>query len=168
MEVLHTFGFNIQLFLAQVVNFLILAFIFKRFLYKPILAIIKKRRDEIAKGLADAEAAKVALESAQEQHEKIISKANIEAKKIISETKDSAEAIREEILTKSRLEAEKIIQNATAQAELEIARVERESEKIAVALAASLLEKTLGETLDPQTREKIVQKSITKIKNYEN
>ncbi len=168
MEALHTFGFNVQLFLAQVVNFLILAYIFKRFLYKPLLSVIKKRKDEIELGLKNAEDAKVALEKAESEQEKIISKANIEAKKIITETKESAEALRAEILAKSRLEAEKIVKNASAQAELELARVEREGEKIAVALAASLLEKTLSSTLDAPTREKIVKKSISEIKKYEN
>lgn len=168
MEVLHTFGFNAQLFLAQVVNFLILAYIFKRFLYKPLLAIIKKRKDEIELGLRNAEDAKVALERAETEQERIISKANIEAKKIISDTKESAEALREEILSRSRAEAEKIVMNASAQAELELARVASEGEKIAVALAASLLEKTLGTTLDAPTREKIVKKSISEIKKYEN
>jgi len=41
---------------AQVVNFLVLVWLMKRFLYRPILGAIEKRRKEIASALARAEA----------------------------------------------------------------------------------------------------------------
>ena len=43
---------------AQVVNFLILVWLLKRFLYKPILAAIDAREKRIAAELADANAKK--------------------------------------------------------------------------------------------------------------
>ena len=44
MEILNNFGFQPTLFIAQIVNFLILAYVFKRFLYKPILKTLKDRQ----------------------------------------------------------------------------------------------------------------------------
>jgi F-type H+-transporting ATPase subunit b len=41
---------------AQVLNFLILVWLLKRFLYKPILHAIDAREQRIAKELADADA----------------------------------------------------------------------------------------------------------------
>jgi F-type H+-transporting ATPase subunit b len=43
---------------AQVVNFLILVWLLKRFLYKPILHAIDEREQRIAKELADADTRK--------------------------------------------------------------------------------------------------------------
>ncbi len=43
---------------AQVINFLILVWLLKRFLYKPILAAIDEREKGIAAQLASAEAKK--------------------------------------------------------------------------------------------------------------
>ena len=51
---------------AQVVNFLILVWLLKHFLYRPILDAIDAREDRIAKELADADAKKV---QAQQEHE---------------------------------------------------------------------------------------------------
>ena len=47
---------------AQVVNFLILVWLLKRFLYKPILDAIDAREKRIASELADADAKKAAAE----------------------------------------------------------------------------------------------------------
>ncbi len=55
MNILNTFGFQPVLFLAQLVNFLILVYVFKRFLYKPILKTLQERRRVIAKGITDAQ-----------------------------------------------------------------------------------------------------------------
>ena len=65
MEILDSFGFDPVFFTAQIINFLILAFVFKKFLYKPVLKILSERSRKIAKGLADAENAKLALEKAK-------------------------------------------------------------------------------------------------------
>ena len=43
---------------AQTINFLILVWLMKRFLYKPILHAIDAREERIAKELADADAKK--------------------------------------------------------------------------------------------------------------
>jgi F-type H+-transporting ATPase subunit b len=55
---------------AQIINFLILVWLLKRFLYKPILNAIDAREKKIAKELADADAKKAeALKEREEfQH----------------------------------------------------------------------------------------------------
>ena len=71
MEILKNFGFEPVFFIAQIVNFLILFFVFKRFLYKPILKLLKERAREITKGLEDADNAKKTLEDAEKAHARV-------------------------------------------------------------------------------------------------
>lgn len=47
--------FHLTTFLAQIVNLFLLIWILKRFLYRPVLAIIEKRRQKIIHELQDAE-----------------------------------------------------------------------------------------------------------------
>jgi F-type H+-transporting ATPase subunit b len=56
---------------AQVLNFLILVWLLKRFLYKPILNAIDTREKRIATELADADAKKA---EAQKEHDEFQSK----------------------------------------------------------------------------------------------
>lgn len=55
---------------AQVVNFLILVWLMKRFLYRPILDAIDAREGRIAAELADAEAKRVEAQKEREEYRK--------------------------------------------------------------------------------------------------
>lgn len=55
---------------AQVINFLILVFLLKRFLYKPILRSIETRRKNIAAQFEEAEVAKAEGEKLRAEYEK--------------------------------------------------------------------------------------------------
>ena len=45
---------NWSTFLLEIINFLVLVWILKRFLYRPVLAVLEKRREEIAQSLNEA------------------------------------------------------------------------------------------------------------------
>ena len=47
MEIIKQFGINPILLAAQVVNFIVLLFIFKKLLYKPILKVLDERKKKI-------------------------------------------------------------------------------------------------------------------------
>ncbi len=47
--------FNVWTFLFQIINFIVLLFILKRLLYRPVRQILEKRRDLIRKSMEDAE-----------------------------------------------------------------------------------------------------------------
>ena len=72
MEIVDHFGLDPYLFGAQVINFLIIFYLLKRFLYKPVLEILRKREREIAEGLKQAEEGKILLEKAQEKEKEIL------------------------------------------------------------------------------------------------
>src|ERR1039457_7200635 len=89
--------------LAQVVNFLILVWLLKRFLYRPILDAIDAREKRIAKELADAEAKKERdefqhkNEEFEQQRAALLSKATDEAKadrqRLLDEARKAADAL---------------------------------------------------------------------------
>ncbi len=56
-------------FVLEIINFLVLVWILKRFLYKPVLGVIARRRAGIEKTLADAAALNADAERLQEQYE---------------------------------------------------------------------------------------------------
>lgn len=56
-------------FVLEIINFLVLVWILKRFLYKPVLAVIARRRAGIEKTVADAQALHAEAEALQTQYE---------------------------------------------------------------------------------------------------
>src|ERR1041384_7823899 len=85
-ETLHdtaqTFGWNWQLFLSQVISFVIVAFLLKRFAYKPILAVLEERRRKIEEGQINAEKIKKELAEAEKRYQQIVAKGNADAQKM--------------------------------------------------------------------------------------
>ena len=91
---------------AQALNFLILVWLLKRFLYKPILNAIDAREKRIATELADADAKKA--EARQERDEFIRKNKEFDKQRtaLLTKAEDEATAERQRLLTKARKESD--------------------------------------------------------------
>jgi len=150
---------------AQALNFLILVWLMKRFLYKPILHAIDEREKRIATELANADAKKA---EAQKEHEefqrknaefdreraallsKATSEAQAERQRLIDEARKAADALsakREETLRNEERNLYQAISRRTQQEVFAIAR------KALTDLATVSLEERLGEVFTRRLRE---------------
>lgn len=164
MEILGNFGFKPELFIAQIVNFLILAYVFKRFLYKPILKVLREREEKIKQSLEDAEKATEALARAEEERDEIIKKATKEAEKIINQTREGAEKIKEDILSDAKSESDRIIKETRAQAKLEMEKIEKLARSTSLAMSQKILEEVIQTLLSREEKEKVIKKGFEQIK----
>lgn len=120
MELLfHELGINGYTLLAQITNFLILLFVLKKFLYKPLLGFMDQRSALIETGLINAEKAKQELSRVNEIKEEKIIEGEREAEKIIENSKKIATKKGAGILKEAEEKSENIIQEAKKIAEEE-------------------------------------------------
>src|SRR6202140_4437606 len=85
-----TFEWNWELFLSQVISFTIVAFLLRRFAYKPILAVLEDRRRKIEEGMLNAEKIKKELAEAEKRYREIVAKANAKAQRMMTEQRGSS------------------------------------------------------------------------------
>jgi F-type H+-transporting ATPase subunit b len=163
MDILNNFGFDPKLFIAQIINFVIVFFILKKIMYKPVLEILKKRDQEIKKGLKDSEDAQKLLEETQDNEIKILQKAQEKAENIINEAKIQAQELKLEAEQKTKRETELLMTQAkeTIKQE-EKAAEERLTEKIGI-IALGLLEKSLVGVFGKEEQQKIMKKATTQL-----
>ena len=84
--------FNIWTFLFQVINFVVLLFILKKLLYKPVKEIMEKRRGLIEKTIGDAERTKKeALELKEQQQQEVNRLKALQPQMIENVKKEAAE-----------------------------------------------------------------------------
>jgi F-type H+-transporting ATPase subunit b len=166
MEILRNFGFEPVFFVAQIINFLILAAIFKRYLYKPVLKMLHDREEKIAHGLRDAESATKALADADERKDEIIREATLAAEKIIEETKKSAENLRESLAMTAKQEAEKIVRGAREAANLEFENAKTAAEKFSIDLSKKVLDRVLSEIFTKEEKTKIIERNTERFIDY--
>jgi len=148
MNGISALGIDWKLLLAQIINFLILLLILRKFLYCPIVNMLQNRRKTIEKGLKDAEEAEVKLDSASEKSRKIISQATDEADKIVKSAKASAEKEAQEIVNSANERSQKIIAEAKASAIVEQEKIVGGAKTQVARLVVAATEKILGKKSD--------------------
>jgi len=144
-EIIGVFGINSKLLLIQAVNFGILVLVLWHFLYKPVVAMLAKRREIVAKGVADAEAAQREREEVREEREQIMIAASAEANTFVERGKRRGEEKEREILLEAEKKSERLMKEATMKAEEEKRKALLESKeeiaRMAILGAKRLIEK---------------------------
>jgi len=91
---------------AQVVNFLILVWLLKRFLYQPILDAIDAREKRIAGELADADAKKAEAQKERDEFQQKNEAFDQQRAALLSQAVDAAKAERQRLLDETRQAAD--------------------------------------------------------------
>ncbi len=153
-EIGDTFGWNLRMFLSQVVSFFIVIILLKQFAYKPILAVLEERRQKIAEGLLNAEKIKQQLAEAEQRYQEILAKGNAAAQKMIDEARASAGIVAERKQQEAAAAAEQIMAKAREASALEHERtmsaLKRELGRLVIDTTAKVTGKVL--TSDDQRR----------------
>ena len=150
---------------AQVLNFLILVWLMKRFLYKPILDAIDAREERIAAKIADADAKKADAEKAHEtfqeknveidrQRDAMLHQAEEEAqaerRRLIDEARQAADALRAQRQVALEREQQHLNDEITRRTRKEVFAITR---KTLTDLAGTTLEERMSETFTRRLRE---------------
>ena len=91
---------------AQALNFLILVWLMKRFLYKPILHAIDAREKQIAAELADADAKKAEAKKERDEFQHKNEELDQQRAALLSKATDEAKAERQRLLDEARKAAD--------------------------------------------------------------
>jgi F-type H+-transporting ATPase subunit b len=150
---------------AQLLNFLVLVWLLKRLLYKPILDAIDAREKRVATELADADAKKTEAqqerdEFRQKNHEldeqraallrKATDEASAERRRLLDQARAAAAALSAKRMETLRAEAHSLSQAVSRRTQQEVFAIARKALRD---LAATGLEERLGEVFTRRLRE---------------
>lgn len=163
MEIFKDFGVSPILLIAQIINFLIILYILKRFMYKPVLDVLKKREDQIRSGLKSAEEGEKKLIDSQEKEKQILQKARTTADKMVANAKLEAEELKAEKLAQTKLETEKMLELARLTIENETRDAEERLTQKIGRISVALLEKSLTGIFSEKEQSAILKKATDQI-----
>lgn len=164
MEIIKNFGLDPIFLAAQVVNFLIILYVLKRFLYKPILELLKKREDTIKETVRKNEEARILLEKAGTEEKAVLKRAEAYAKKLIEDAKIHATETAKEIEEVSKKQTEKILADASSQIKKEAVETEKRLTLTVSKIAIEFLEKSLKQLFSEKEQEEILKKALKEMK----
>ena len=162
-QILNQFGVQPVLLIAQIVNFLIVLYLLRRFALKPLLGVIKERQATIADSLKNAEMAQEALDNATEKEKEILQKAQQQAKDTLSDARLQAADIAKTAEDKTREQVERMIQDAHKKIEKQTEDAEKQLASKVTNLAADILKTSLKGMISDKDQEEVVKKVTKKI-----
>lgn len=142
-------NFSWWTFTLQAANFLILVWLLRRFLFKPVKAIVARRKAEISRLLIEASAEKESAERLKREIAANGSQLDAARQKMIDEERSQLSAERQKIIEEARGEGEKIRNQAAKRLDEERAAAGNELFERTIALAANLAERLLRELALP-------------------
>jgi F-type H+-transporting ATPase subunit b len=161
---LEALGINLGYLLVQILNFAIVFVVLRVWVYKPIVGLLEKRRQQIAQGLEDARVAAEARANAEKEAQAILSRAQAEADQKIREASERAEQVAREIRAAADKEATAIREAAAGEAEQARATALGELRGQVAALAIAAAQKLIGESLDEEQQRSLVQEFFSGVK----
>src|SRR5436305_7423477 len=162
-ETADTFGWNWKLFLSQVISFCIVAFLLRRFAYKPILAVLEERRRKIEEGQLNAEKIKEELAEAEKRYQEILAKANADAQRMIDEARESSAHVAERKQQEAIAAAEQILAKAKEAAALEHERQMQTLKRELGRLVVDTTAKVTGKVLTPEDQKRLQEEAARQV-----
>ncbi len=159
----ETFGFNVWMFLSQVLSFTIVALLLRRFAYKPILGVLEERRQRIAEGLLNAEKIKQQLAEAEQRYAEILANANAAAQKMIDEARTSAGIVSERKQQEAVVTAEQIVAKAREASAIEHERTMLQLKRELGRLVIDTTSKVTGKVLNSDDQRRLQEEAARQI-----
>ena len=150
------FGVNWQLFISQLIAFIVVALVLKKFAYKPVLDMLDQRRERIAQAEANAEKIQAELAETQAERDKVLAEANQKAQEMIDNAKEAAKQVGEAEGQKAVKQAEEIIRKAREATEADRDQMMSELKAEIGRLVVETTAKVSGKVLTAEDQQRLI------------
>jgi F-type H+-transporting ATPase subunit b len=152
--------FNSGDVIFQLVIFIILLALLKKFAFGPLMGIMKERETHISNEISAAETSRVETNKLLEEQRELLKQSRVEAGQLIENAKKQGDVQREEIISAARMEAERIKESAkreiVQEKEKAVAALREQVASLSVLIASKVIEKELSEA----DQEKLIDEYI--------
>lgn len=150
MGIFEQLGIDPKLILVNIIGFILLLAILKKFLYGPITQILADRAEDVRSTYAAADAEKAKMEELRADYERRLADIEAEARQRIQEAIKEAQASKEHILNEARENADRIMQRGeqeiVREREKAVAEIRAQVVELTINAAGKLIEKSLDDT----------------------
>lgn len=158
-----TGGLNTGDIIFQLVTFLILLALLRKYALGPIMNIMKQREEHIANEINSSEERNKEAQKLVEEQRELLKQARQEAQTLVENAKKLGEQQKEEIVQAARSEAGRLKDSALKEIEQEkdnaVAALREQVASLSVLIASKVIEKELNE----QEQEKLINDYINEV-----
>ncbi|MFH6603026.1 F0F1 ATP synthase subunit B [Maribacter algicola] len=140
--------FSFGLFFWQILLFVLLMLLLRKYAWKPILQAVNEREEGIKNALAAAEEAKKEMQNVTADSEKLLKEARAEREEMLKEARELKEKIIADSKEQAKIEGDKMIKQAQATIESEkkaaVADIKNQVANLSVEIAEKVIKEQLG------------------------
>jgi F-type H+-transporting ATPase subunit b len=149
--------------LFEIANFLILAFLLYRFLFRPFMARVQERAAEKARLQRDAEQDRQEAARLRQEAEQQLEGLSDRLEGMLQEARDEIEDERQEVLDDLRQEAQQLLRRAREEArEVQRQQMQQYQEEVLDA-SIGVARRLIAETAPPEVHHKLVQELLQEV-----
>lgn len=153
--------FSFGLFIWQIVLFVGLIFLLKKFAWKPILDAVNDREEGIKNALLSAENAKREMQNLQADNQRILQEARLERDGLLKDAREIKEKMISDAKNEAQIQGLKMIEQAKAAIESEKNAAMAELKLQVSSLSLQIAEKVLKDELsNKEAQTKLVEKML--------
>lgn len=157
--------FSFGLFFWQLLLFVGLVLLLKKFAWKPILDAVEKREEGIKGALESAEKARLEMQNLQADNQKLLKEARAEREDMLKEAREIKNKMIEDAKSEAQEQANKMIAQATAAIESEKKAAMAELKGQVAGLSLEIAEKVVRRELSSKDRqEELVESMLSEAK----
>ncbi|MFY7664970.1 F0F1 ATP synthase subunit B [Flavobacterium sp.] len=157
--------FELGLFFWQVIIFVGLILLLRKFAWKPILDAVNEREEGIKNALQSAENARKEMQLLQADNERILQEARIERDALLKEAREMREKMIADSKQDAQAEGARMIEQAKAAIAAEKNAAMAELKNQVSALSIEIAEKLVKQELtDKAAQTKLIEKLLTEVK----
>ncbi|HDE4827915.1 TPA: F0F1 ATP synthase subunit B [Staphylococcus aureus] len=135
--------------IVQVLTFIVLLALLKKFAWGPLKGVMDKRERDINRDIDDAEQAKLNAQKLEEENKQKLKETQEEVQKILEDAKVQARQQQEQIIHEANVRANGMIETAqseiNSQKERAIADINNQVSELSVLIASKVLRKEISE-----------------------
>lgn len=147
----------------QLVAFIILLLLLKKFAWGPLMGVMKQREEHIANEIDAAEQSRIEAKKLLEDQRNLLKEARNEAQTLIENARKHGDVQREEIIVAARTESERIKESAKLEIEQQkekaVAAIREQVASLSVLIASKVIEKELS----AEDQEKLINEYIQEV-----
>lgn len=153
-------GFRVGDMAIQLIFFLLLLFLVKKFAWGPVMDMMQKREEYVAGEIESAEKSRLDAEKASKEAAEQLKQTKQEAQKIIEDARNAGATQEKNIVAAARAEAEKIKQDAQADIQNEKEKALQALQDKVASLSVLIASKVIEKEISAQDQEKLINDYI--------
>lgn len=146
--------------IVQIVTFIILLALLKKFAWGPLKEVMDKRERDINRDIDEAEEAKLNAQKLEEENKKTLKQTQDEVQRILEDARVQARKQHEEIIHEANIRANGMIETAQSEINSEkeraLADINNQVSELSVLIASKVLQKEISE----QDQKELVDKYL--------